>query len=197
MRSSQIIFLTGFLFSFTVLYQEYESALIPTEKGAVLAFTSDNKSFSIELISENVEPLEQRNLVKIDDWILQAFIIGFDNPKNVDLSTEEEQKKSLSQYVMYEINYFKEELGFKCDSLELKWGQLNNNYFYFWHFNTPDSLETLHKQIFLTTICHDQFLNMNIPLEKTKNFKDAKDLLFTIGRTLKIEAQQLSPNDAE
>jgi hypothetical protein len=31
------------------------------------------------------------------------------------------------------------------------------------------------------------FLNMNIPLEKTKNFKDAKDLLFTIGRTLKIE----------
>jgi len=165
---------------------EYESALIPWEKGAVFAFTNKEKSFTLELYSDNIQPLEQRNFVMVDEWMFQAFILGFDNPKNVDLSTEIEQKRSLSQYVNYEVKYFEEELGYDMESLKFKWGDINGKYFYFWHFETPEELETLQKQMFLTTICHDQFLNLNIPLEKDKDFDDGKKFLFSVARTLKI-----------
>jgi len=165
---------------------EYESALIPTKNGAVFAFTNENKSFTLNIIADEIQPLEQRNFVMVNDWIFQAFVLGFDNPNKVDLTHEEEQKKSISQYVMYEVDYFKDELGYQCDSLTFEWGSINDKYFYFWYFNTPAEIESLQKQMYLTTICHNQFLNMNIPLEKIKNFYEGKEFLFEIAGTLKI-----------
>jgi hypothetical protein len=186
MKNFVSILVTFLLLSFSSNVSEFDSALISIKNGAVLAFTCENKSFTFELIGENIQPLEERNFVKVDNWIFQAFIIGFENPKNVDLSTEDEQKKSLSQYVMYEINYFKDELHYSLDSLNLEWGQIDGKYFYFWHFNTPIDQVTLKKQMFLTTICHDQFLNMCIPVEKSANFDDAKQFLFQVAKTIKL-----------
>jgi hypothetical protein len=186
MKQISFLFFSVFITSILSGQDEYESALIPMKDGAVFAFTSDKKSFTLDILSNKIQPLEQKNFVMIDDWIFQAFVLGFDNPKNVDLTTEEEQKRSLSQYVKYEVDYYKNEVGYSCDSLKFEWGKINEKYFYFWYFNTPPELETLQKQMFLTTICHDQFLNMNIPLEKTKDFNKGKDFLVGIAKTLKL-----------
>lgn len=182
-------FITSLFFALTLFSNGqglFESALIPTKEGAIFAFTDSEKSFTLEIISDNITPLEQRNFVMIDNWIFQAFNIDFENPKNKDFTKEDDQKSALSQYVMYEVDYFKNELGYKCDSLTFEWGDINNKKFYFWYFNTPDTIETLQKQMYLTTICHNQFLNMNIPLEKGVSFIDGKDFLFKIAKTLKV-----------
>lgn len=186
MKTFLLILVIFILLSFSSDGSEFDSALIPIKNGAVLAFSSKQRSFTLELIGENIRPLEQRNFVNVDNWIFQAFIIGFENPQNGDLSTENEQKKSLSQYVMYEINYFKDELHYTLDSLKLEWGEIDGKYFYFWHFNTPIEQVTLKEQMFLTTICHDQFLNMCIPVEKTANFNDAKQFLLQVAKTIKL-----------
>jgi hypothetical protein len=195
MRKFTFITLAIVLYSLSGFSQEFESALIPMEDGAVFAFTSAKKSFTIDLIGEKLQPLEAKNFVIVDNWIFQAFTLGFDNPKKVDLSTEDEQKKSLSQYVMYEIDYFKNELGYNCDSLKLEWGKINEKYFYFWHYKTPDSMETLKKQMYLTTICHDQILNMSIPLDNDRNFEDGKNFLFKIGKTLVLSDKPIDFNE--
>ena len=165
---------------------DYVSGLIPTKTGAIFAFTSEENSFLLHLESENIQPLEARNFVQVDNWVFQAFNLEFENPKNVDLKIENEMKKSLSQYVMYEIDYFKNELQIQCDSLKLNWGKINDKYFYFWYFNMPDTIENISKQMYLTTICHNQFLNMSIPIEKDSDFKSGKDFLFKVAKTLEI-----------
>jgi len=165
---------------------EFESGLIPIKSGAIFAFTSEEKSFLLHLESENIEPLEARNFVQVDNWVFQAFNLGFEKPKNVDLKTESEQKKLLSRYVMYEIDYFKNELKIPCDNLKMNWGKINDNYFYFWYFNMPDTKGSISKQMYLTTICHDQFLNMSIPIGKESDFKNGKEFLFKVAKTLEI-----------
>jgi hypothetical protein len=191
MKKNLLIVLTITLTAFIGSENGFDSALIPTKDGAVLAFTNDSKSFTINLVSEKIEPLEQRNFVLVDNWIFQAFVLDFENPKNVDLTQESEQKKALSQYVMYEIEYFKKELGYACDSLKFKWGSLNDKYFYFWHFNAPKELKTLKKQMYLTTICHNQFLNLNIPLDTASAFQDGKDFLFSVAKTLVVKNEPI------
>ena len=49
MRKLILIILTFISFSFSSNSQEFESALIPKEDGAVFAFTSNEKSFTIDL----------------------------------------------------------------------------------------------------------------------------------------------------
>lgn len=177
-----------FIFISLTLYGQgrFDSALIPTKDGALFAFSDSTKSFTLDIVSDNIQPLEQRNFVMIDNWIFQAFNIDFENPKNIDLTKEENIKKSISQYVKYETDYFKKELKFPCDSLTLNWEKINGHYFCFWYFNTPDTIESLKKQMYLTTICYNQILNMNIPLEKGVDFKDGKEFLFKMANTLKI-----------
>lgn len=183
------------LASFIEKNEEFEIGLIPTKTGALFAYTSETKSFTIELVGEKIQPLEQKYYVIIDGWIFQSFILSFDNTKNYDFTEEEVQKSSLSQYVDYEVKYFQNELIYSCDSLVLKWEKINEKYFYFWYFNTPKEQESIKKQLYLSTICHNQILNINIPLQNSKSFEEGKEFLFKIAESLKINNYPLDFNE--
>ena len=175
-----------------VYAEDYEVALIPIDSGAILAFSGDSTSFTIELPGDSILPLEGKYFILVDDWVFQAFILPFDNPTNANLKLESEAKKALSQYVTYEIDYMKKELNQPLDSLSLNWGKIGNNYFYWWYFNVPASNESIKKQLYLSTICFNHFLNMNLPLQSHQNFDDAKKFIFNVARSLK---QQNHPID--
>jgi len=196
MKKKTILILFLIFTSISIFSQsEYNSALIPTKDGAILAFSDSLKSFTLEIKSDKIEPVDQRNFVLIDNWVFQAYNMNFSNPNNLDFAIEKNIKSALSQYIMYEVDYFKKELNYECDSLTFNWGNISNNYFYFWYYNTPDTLETLKKQLYLTTICHNQILNMNIPLEKGTKFSDGKKFLFKIAETLKTNDYPVDFNE--
>ncbi len=174
----------------TFAQETFESALIPSKDGAVITYTSDKHAFTVTLKSDSIQPSEQPNFLTIDGWILQSFILGFDNPNGKDMSIEENAKGALSQYVMYELDYFKEQLKLEIEP-KLEWGNMKGLNFYFWYFDTPPELETLQGQLFLTTMCFNQFLNLNIPLEKGKSFEEAKSYLMNIGKNITLHDHPL------
>ncbi|MEP3390669.1 MAG: hypothetical protein ABJO02_20920 [Reichenbachiella sp.] len=181
----KLTILFSFFYSLAFTQETFESALIPSKNGAVITYTSDEHAFTVTLNSNSIEPSDQPNFLTIDGWILQSFILGYDNPKAKDMSVEENAKRALSQYVMYELDYFKEQLKLEIEP-KLEWGHMKGLYFYFWYFDTPPELETLQGQLFLTTMCFNQFLNLNIPLEKGKSFEEAKAYLMNIGKSITL-----------
>lgn len=178
-------FLLCLLSLHTFAQETFQSALIPSKDGAVITYTSDEHAFTVTLKSDSIEPTEQPNFLTIDGWVLQSFILGFDNPTGKDMLLEENAKAALSQYVMYELNYFKEELKLDVEP-KLEWGEMDGLFFYFWYFDTPPELESLQGQLYLTTVCFNQFLNLNIPLEKDVSFEEAKAYLMNIGKNITL-----------
>ncbi|SNT40854.1 hypothetical protein SAMN05421640_0015 [Ekhidna lutea] len=164
MRYSLLIFFLTPLLTFG--QQEYEQALIESETGAYIIFTNDSNSFVLHLDTATVEPLGDGSnfLVLVDStWTLQLFSIGYQNPNNKDTGELEVQKSFLLQYMNYELNYFKNEVKMKVENQSAGWGPVGNKYFLLWHFDTPEH-PTVQKQMYLSTIVFDSFLNINVPL---------------------------------
>ena len=106
--------------------------------------------------------------------------------------TIEEQKANLLTYRDYEIDYFKNQLKMDITNLKFDWLELNDKVFLFWYFNMPVDNETVRKQIYLSTICFDYFLNLNTVQEKDKeSFKFGKKLLVKIGESLELNEHVL------
>lgn len=181
--------LTIFLLPLVVLAQSnYEKAIIETKTGGYLIFTNDSNSLVIYLDTAKLEPIESDDnfFVQVDNqWILQLFVIDFQNPNNKNMDDLEVQKSSLLQYRNYEINYFKDELKLRIENEKAGWGQIGNKYFLLWHFETPD-IPTIQKQIHLSTICFDKILNINIPLTKDQDFEEGMSFLDKVANGLKI-----------
>ena len=166
--------------------QTYEQALIESETGAYIIFTSDSNSFVLHLDSATVEPLGDGTnfLILVDNtWTLQLFTIGYQNPNNKDIQDLEVQKSFLLQYMNYELQYFKDEAKMKIEDQKAGWGPVGDKHFLLWHFDTPD-YPTVKKQMYLSTICFENFLNINIPLTNEQTFNDGINFLERVAGSL-------------
>lgn len=184
MRYSLILFLICPLLAFGQL--EYEQALIESETGAYFIFTNDSNSFVIHLDTASVETLGDGSkfLVLVDNkWTLQLFTIGYQNPNNKDITDLDVQKSFLLQYMNYELNYFKDEVKMNIENQKAGWGPVGNKHFLLWHFETPE-YPTIQKQIYLSTICFDNFLNINIPLTNDQTFDDGVNFLERVAENM-------------
>ena len=184
MRLFTILFL--FLPFITLGQQDYEKAIIETETGGKIIFTNDSNSFIIELDTASIRPIEDKRTLFLDvdkKWMLQLFTVDFQNVKKLDTKDLEVQKSFILKYIEYEKKYFKEELKLGLDNIKIKSGTINNHRFICWYFDTPE-YETAQKQIFLTTICFDHFLNINIPLPNDATLAEGISFLKRIGKKL-------------
>jgi hypothetical protein len=146
--------------------QNFRQAVIKTQTGGYLVFSDDTHAFTIHLDTAIIEPFgEQSTMYLIIDntYVLQLFAIPFKNPENQDLLDDEVQKGFLAHYMKYESEYFRNDLNLSLTNLKTKWGTINLRRFLNWEFETPE-FETIEMQIHLTTICFDNFVNINVPV---------------------------------
>ena len=168
--------------------QDYERAIVETKTGAKIIFSSDSNSFIIDLDTAQVNPLESEStlFMQIDKkWLLQVFTIDFQNPNKKDVNDPEVQRSFLIQYMNYEIRYFKDDLNLSVPNHEIEWGKLNGKNFLLWYFDTPE-YETATKQIYLSTLCFDHFINLNIPLEPGIELEEGIHFLKDVGQSLEL-----------
>jgi len=167
--------------------QEFEIATAGTENGLKIIYSSLDKSFTIDVHGEQINFTESPYFYIVDGKIFQAMILGFQKELDFDNLKENEQKEYLTQYMNYEIEYFKDELKIKIKNLANEFYIVNDKLFLFWYYNMPPKNKTAEKQLYLTTICHDQILNLNTIQEPESEFIHSKDFLFNVAKTLKIE----------
>ncbi|EHQ30363.1 hypothetical protein Mucpa_6307 [Mucilaginibacter paludis DSM 18603] len=54
----------------------------------------------------------------------------------------------------------------------------------YWDYKMPPSYKTVHEQCYLITICFDQMLVLNSPVQEGKPINSIKDFLMKIGESL-------------
>lgn len=188
----QLILLIIFSLTNLMLYsqttykaEDFKSALMQTKSGAIIVYTGQQHSFTIDIVGK-ITPSEKPNFVTVDNKILQSSIIPFETKLDFEKLSEEAQKKNLLGYMDYEMNYIKEQLKSKNLNEKYEFITLNNKIFLFWSYDMPKSYKAVDKQCYLVTICFDQMLILNCPVDNGKTFIDIKDMLTNIGKTLKL-----------
>jgi hypothetical protein len=167
--------------------ENFKSALMEKKGGAVVVYSSDKHSFTLNLISNNIKPQNKSGLVIIDNHVLQ-FILIPNETINADSVSEAYQKIALLGYMNYELDYAKNDLKIAYTNLVTDWVVINNKLLLSWRYDMPAEMikkdeNSTRKQINLSTICFGNVLNLNTPFEKNDTLDYDKALLAKVAKT--------------
>ncbi len=174
--------------------ESFESALIPKKGGAVVVYSGDSHSFTVDIISDDIKPLDHPGMVIVDNKTLQFVCIGYKVVKE-NGTAEEIQKTQLLTYMQYELDYVKNDVNMDYTDLHKYWVVINDKIFLLWYYNMPADNKSVLKQINLSTLCFTHVLNLNTPFVNGDNFDDDKGLLLKVAQTLKQNNFKISFDD--
>lgn len=171
--------------------EEFEAALLEAKYGAMLVYNGQTNSFSLRFESKSVEPTDEPNFIRVDHILMQSSITPFTQKldfKNLDYET---QKKLLTGWKAYEKKWVEEQLKIKLTE-KTDFIDISNKPFLYWAYDMPKSKnkDSVDKQVYLVTICFDQLLILNGPVEKEKKEETIKEKLVTIAKTLTLYPNQ-------
>ena len=97
-----IIFLTNAISYSQSTYkaEEFQSALMETKTGAMVVYTGQKHSFTIDVNGE-VSPTEDPNFINVGNKILQSLIIPFPSKIDFENLSEKAIKENLLGYMDY------------------------------------------------------------------------------------------------
>jgi hypothetical protein len=181
--------------------ESFSSRFTPTIKGAELIFCGNNHSFIIKVFGKNIKPAEVSNeqnipnqyFLSLDKTLLQFSLIpvpssvldvyNFDNP------SLKEQEALLTGYVEYEIKYIREELQVSILNAELKPGVAQSRQYVLWRYKMPQSIpnkEIPVAQLYLSTICFNHVLTINVPIFDENVLSKSRKLLEKIANDIML-----------
>ena len=107
--------------------------------------------------------------------------------------TVEQQKELIGKYVDREMDYINHELNMYSRNLKKEWVTMKSKLWLIWSFDIenlkadePASLR-LKKQIYASTICFNQLVDLNTPILQNTDPSDARKLLTHIMPGLKLD----------
>ena len=188
-----VLSLTGLVICFMIKAQtsiadeEFISSFSPNEKGATVHYQGKSHAFTLDIVAKEVKTTDNPGFYLADNHIVQVSTVPLP-PVKLDLSrlTDAQQKQALSAYVDYEMTYFQNKLKLKCNDLKKDWIVINSRLFLLWHFNmhTADDNE-VKQQIYLSTICFNQVLDLNTIVLKGEDYPQQEQVLKNLANTLK------------
>jgi hypothetical protein len=193
-------FLTIFIMTFsavvigqTDMYKEdFEFSYLPKRDGGQILYNGTKHSFTIDVVSDSINTTEFPNFIKVDGHIVQTTIVALPSD-NLDLNslTTDQQKEALEAYVDYELEYFDKELQLKYTNLKKEWKTIHTKLWLIWNIDIPEQkkveniAQQVTAQIYASTICFNQILDINIPLFPADDIAKSDTLLIQLMSTLK------------
>jgi hypothetical protein len=180
-----LLLCSGRLFAQTT--EKFTPALMETKSGAKVVYTGDNHSVTLDIVSKNIKPTKNPNLLIVDGKTFQFMLIPNDALSTTD-TTLARQKAELLGYAEYEIDYAKKELKIEISGITQKWATINNNLFLLWYYNMPPSADkrsTL-QQLNLSTLCFAHVLNLNNAVTEGETLETNSGLLLNAAKTLSL-----------
>ncbi len=166
--------------------EEFNGYLMQTKKGALFVFNGSSHAFSIEVISNKLKPTNDQLALLIDNIIFRPFVLPYRTVTEFDKMPDQRQKELLQNYINYEFDFFKNDQKQDISNLSYEWLTLNDKLFIYWIYDMPKSNKMVEKQMYVTTICFDNVLTLNMPLQsKSKSLEFHKGLLIDISRSYK------------
>jgi hypothetical protein len=187
--------------------EAFKSTFVKTKDGGKVIFNGKSHAFSIDIPGKVVTEEKVRNatgnqnFIHSDGVIIQTSWIPLPQPipENMQLSNLSigEQKQTLDGYVNYEFDYFENDLKTKPLNITKEWVTVGSRLFLVWSFNfklekpNPDVEKQSVKQIYFSTVCFNQVLDLNMPVFEMNKFSDYKEILKKISGTLKTYDKHL------
>jgi hypothetical protein len=189
-----ISILTVSIFAFgqmDIYKEEFELSYLPQINGGQFLYNGRAHAFTIDIVADSIQTSESPNFITVDNHIVQTSVVPLPET-GLDLNnlTTAQQKEALEGYVNYELDYFKTEVKIKCVNLNKEWKNIHSRLWLIWSFDVPAqkkdpnvSKQVAH-QIYSSTICFNQVLDLNVPLLPGDNLEQSKDLIIKLMSTL-------------
>jgi hypothetical protein len=171
--------------------EEFEAGLLEAKYGALLVYNGQINSFSLRFESKSVEPTDKPNFIRVENILMQSSITPFTQELDFKNLDNETQKKFLIAWKAYEKKWVEEQLKFKLIEKD-EFIDISNRPFLYWIYDMPKNKnkDSVDKQVYIVTICFDQLLILNGPVEKGKKEEIIKEKLLTIAKTLTLYPNQ-------
>jgi len=174
--------------------EDFKSALMEMKGGAEVVYSSDKHSFTLDIISNSIKPLDKPGYVNVDNKILQFVLIP--NSALKDSPDTAAQMAQLRGYSKYELDYIKNDLKLDYKNLKYEWLTINSKVFLLWYYDMPpdktkvtpkagNTISAAEKQINLSSMCFGEVLNLNTPFLNGDSFDEDKGLLLKVAQTLR------------
>jgi hypothetical protein len=203
-------FLTSSLLAFgqkDINNESFNSKFISEKDGAKVIFNGKLHAFSIEIVGKNVKLQgtagadNNQNFIDCDGIVIQTSWVPLPQPippaMFLSKLTDEEQTETLNGYADYELDYFKNELKLNVVNTKKEWLTLNSKLYLVWSFDTPsqktdqNNANKVIRQIYFSTVCFNQVLDLNIPIVKMEQSQIGIELLKKVATTLKTYNNRL------
>ena len=181
-------------FSQSNLYdEEFTLTFTPTKNSGEWLFKGKSHSFSIAIFSNKIKTTDSPSYITADKSVIQVMSLPL--PKStLDLNklTTAQQKETLEGYVNYELDYFKNEVKINYKKLTKEWVTINSKLWLLWTFDSSafNPAEPLANkpnfQIYASTICFNQILDINTPVMKVEVLSKSTELIKKLMATLKF-----------
>lgn len=197
MKLQTVLFVLLFSFSAfgqsNIYDEEFDVQFLKLKDGGQWLYKGKIHSFSIHVVSKNIITTESPNYITADNIVMQSSIVPLPE-SNLNLSklTVNQQKETLSGYVDYELDYFKNDVKINYKDLKKEWITINSKLWLVWSFeitdfNSPEPVKDKTKfQIYASTICYNQILDLNIPVMKDRSLVQSRGQINKLMATLKL-----------
>jgi len=167
--------------------------------GANVAYIGKGHSFTVDVIGTDVKEAPQggsqpnQNFVIVNKDIVQASLVPLPQPiaDGVMLSklTDDQIKRTLEGYVDYEIDYVDKQLNLSPTNIKKEFKTINNKLYLLWYFEFKpeggsDVAVKMSAQVYISTLCFNQVLDLNMPLADKNDYNKFEAQLEKIAATL-------------
>ncbi len=157
-------------------------------------YKSPMHSVSIDFDADDIQTTQNANFVIINKQIVQTSSKPIkDSTLNFGGLSTDQQKALLGKYVDNELDYINNELKMYTRNLKKEWVTIKSKLWLVWSFDI-DNLNTdepaslrIKKQIYASTICFNQVLNLNTPIFQNTDPVEARKLLTKLMPGLKLD----------
>jgi len=181
MRTTSLTFIHLLFFSCInsqISFSNIETTLKTSESNNGTALSCSAPSFLIKFELNTKSVKLQGNFVIIDSQVIQITPLKVSGLKKSmsDLDTLE-QRKLLTDYSKYELDYFKKDLHIEIRRPNNQWIGIKSRKWFIWYFRVGgppvQDIKKTEIQLFASTIIDGKLLTINAPILTDGDFKKA------------------------
>jgi len=164
--------------------EDVHGHLVPGKKRSLIAYTGQDHSFTMEVNASTAKVSDLPGFITIEGQIVQSTLVA---PRSADQHTQTtaREKEVLTQYMNYELGYYKKKLHQNYTGLQTEWLTIKDRLFLVWYFDMPKDYKLVTTQLYFSTMFNGQVLDLNAPVFKTGQFAHARAVLNRLANTLK------------
>ncbi len=164
--------------------QDYQFALLGTEKGAYWVYSCESNSFYFNIISDSIFSTGAESYFLINNKIFQTTVVKTEEGMPEKMPSIEETEEILLDYMTHELKYLKNKQKLDIPGVEYKFVEIGLFYFMEWWYDINNSENDISSRTNLSILCFEAILNLNVSIRKNQSLDTEKKFLREVGETL-------------